>query len=111
MTPDLGQGANSAMVDALVLIRLLVAAARGDRDPAEAGREYERIRKPFVRGLARASRNTAVLAGLRFFPLRLVRDALLSLCCPVELLRSRMLRTTAGYNPAEQPFLQPGQDP
>ena len=46
MAPNLGQGANSAMVDALVLVRLLYAALDSGGSHDEAGRRYEAVRRP-----------------------------------------------------------------
>jgi salicylate hydroxylase len=48
MTPHLGQGANSSMVDALVLIRLLASCGTDDSMPDLAGARYEKVRQPFV---------------------------------------------------------------
>ena len=56
MTPNLGQGANSAMVDALVLVRLLHATLDAGGSLDDVGRRYQTIRRPFVRRLQAASR-------------------------------------------------------
>src|SRR4029077_5924988 len=56
MAPNLGQGANSAMVDALVLVRLLHETLGGGGSPRAVGRRYEAVRRPFVRRVQSASR-------------------------------------------------------
>lgn len=48
MRPQLDQGANAAMVDALVLLQLLAPALRCGESLASVGRRYERLRRPFV---------------------------------------------------------------
>jgi 2-polyprenyl-6-methoxyphenol hydroxylase-like FAD-dependent oxidoreductase len=55
MTPDYGQGANCAMVDALLLITLLARAFHDRSDLEEAGRKYESVRRPFVNRIQNAS--------------------------------------------------------
>jgi 2-polyprenyl-6-methoxyphenol hydroxylase-like FAD-dependent oxidoreductase len=48
MTPDYGQGANAAMVDAVVLLTLLARSLQNGSSLAEVGREYESVRRQFV---------------------------------------------------------------
>jgi 2-polyprenyl-6-methoxyphenol hydroxylase-like FAD-dependent oxidoreductase len=48
MAPDLGQGANAAMVDALVLLRLLAPALHDGGDVAVVGPAYQSVRRRFV---------------------------------------------------------------
>lgn len=56
MTPNLGQGANSAMVDALVLTRLLARALRTGGSLEEIGSRYESTRRPLVDRIQRTGR-------------------------------------------------------
>ena len=56
MTPNLGQGANSAMVDALVLVRLLRETLDAGGTAEDAGRRYETLRRPFVRRIQSSAR-------------------------------------------------------
>ena len=104
MTPNLGQGANSAMVDALVLVNLLTEAA-DNRAWREAGRRYEQLRQPFVTKIQNAALLGGRVASWRNPMARAVRDTLLLLTIRVPAARRASLRLTSGYNPAEQPFL------
>jgi 2-polyprenyl-6-methoxyphenol hydroxylase-like FAD-dependent oxidoreductase len=106
MTPNYGQGANCAMVDALVLITLLARAFRDGSDLKEAGRAYESIRRPFVNRIQSASARVGVLAKWRSPAARLFRDNLLLVISRIEALRRRELRLIAGYNPKEESFLR-----
>lgn len=56
MLPALDQGANAAMVDALVLTRLLVEATANERDLDRIGRVYQAIREPLITKTQRAAR-------------------------------------------------------
>lgn len=60
MRPQLDQGANAAMVDALVLIQLLAAALGDGTSLATVGRCYERLRRPFVTRTQRAAQQLDV---------------------------------------------------
>ena len=105
MTPNLGQGANSAMVDALVLVRLFaeVLAAGGTLEQV-AGR-YERLRRRFVTGIQRAARQGGAMAAWTSAPARLVRNGLIRTAMAIPPTRRRALRMTAGYHPPEQRYL------
>ena len=106
MTPDYGQGANCAMVDALVLITLLARAFHDRSDLEEAGREYESVRRPFVNRIQTASARVGTIAQWRSPAARLLRDTLLLLTSRIGTLRRRELRLIAGYNPKEESFLR-----
>jgi 2-polyprenyl-6-methoxyphenol hydroxylase-like FAD-dependent oxidoreductase len=106
MTPNYGQGANCAMVDALVLSTLLARAFRDRLDLEETGRVYESVRRPFVNRIQNASARFGVLARWRSPAARLVRDNLFLLISRIESLRRRELRLVAGYNPKEESFLR-----
>jgi 2-polyprenyl-6-methoxyphenol hydroxylase-like FAD-dependent oxidoreductase len=57
MLPALDQGANAAMVDALVLTHLLVDATPNKRDLDRIGRTYQAIREPLIAKTQRAARD------------------------------------------------------
>lgn len=106
MTPDYGQGANCAMVDALVLITLLARAFSDRSDLEEAARVYESVRRPFVNRIQNASARLGVIAQLSSPLARLIRDTLLLLISRIGALRRGELRLAAGYNPKEDGFLR-----
>lgn len=60
MRPQLDQGANAAMVDALVLLQMLAAALCDGTSLATVGRRYERLRRPFVTRTLRAAQQLDV---------------------------------------------------
>jgi 2-polyprenyl-6-methoxyphenol hydroxylase-like FAD-dependent oxidoreductase len=102
MTPNLGQGANSAMVDALVLVRLLA------REPVErVGPAYEAVRKRFVTRIQDASRQIGEIAAWGAFFSRFVRDGLLGFANRVDALSRPGMLLGAGYNGAEDEFFDP----
>ena len=102
MTPNLGQGANSAMVDALVLVNML---AQSD-DVAGVGRAYEEIRRPFVTRIQATALMGGRMAGWRSAPARALRDAAFSLASRIPPVRRSSLRLVAGINPKEQAWLR-----
>jgi 2-polyprenyl-6-methoxyphenol hydroxylase-like FAD-dependent oxidoreductase len=104
MTPNLGQGANSAMVDALVLINLL---ARHGGDVTLAGAKYEQIRRPFVTRIQRIALAGGRMASWTSPLARHLRDAFFRVGSRVGPLRRSSMRLTAGFNPREQPWLRP----
>lgn len=73
MAPNLGQGANSALVDAAVLLDAL----RGAGDLAGALAAYEERRRPAVRRVADAAARLGRLAELTHPVARAVRDRVL----------------------------------
>ena len=73
MAPNLGQGANSALVDAAVLLDAL----QGAPDLAEALRRYDARRRPAVRRVQDVAAQAGALAELSAGPLRWARDRLL----------------------------------
>ena len=102
MTPNLGQGANSAMVDALVLINLL---AQHGGDLAAVGAIYERIRKPFVTRIQRTALFGGRMASWTSPVARSLRDTVMRVGSRIVPLRHASMRLTAGYNPREQLWL------
>ncbi len=109
MTPYLGQGANSALVDALVLCRLLAQELHGRGDLAAVGRRYEAIRGRFARSLQVGSRRQGDLATLRRAPARWLRDRLLPMLGSAGWLERRAALVTAGFNRAEREWLSLGE--
>jgi 2-polyprenyl-6-methoxyphenol hydroxylase-like FAD-dependent oxidoreductase len=107
MLPNLGQGANSAMVDAMVLVRLIAAADGGAGAIADVGARYEAIRRPFVRRIQTASRVAGRMATWRSPAARFVRRGLLAVGALSERVGQSGLRLGAGVNPAEEPYLRP----
>ncbi|HSL68660.1 MAG TPA: NAD(P)/FAD-dependent oxidoreductase [Longimicrobiales bacterium] len=105
MTPNLGQGANSAMVDGLILINLLVESAT--KGSEQAARRYEQLRKPFVKRLQNAAWLGGQAAHWRSGYARALRDGALRLIDRVGPVRRESMRLAAGYNPAEDPYLHP----
>jgi 2-polyprenyl-6-methoxyphenol hydroxylase-like FAD-dependent oxidoreductase len=105
MTPYLGQGANSALVDALVLSRLLARELHGRGDLEAVGRRYEGIRRRFTRQVQTSSRRQGDLATLHWAPARWLRDRLLPMLADAGWLQRRSALVTAGFNPAEQELL------
>jgi salicylate hydroxylase len=108
MTPYLGQGANSALVDALVLSRLLAQELHGRGDLAAVGRRYQAIRRRFTRLVQASSRRQGDLATLHGAPARWLRDRLLPMLAGADWLQRRSALLTAGFNPAEQELLSLG---
>ncbi len=107
MLPESGQGANCAMTDALVLMRLLARCARGDLSLEEAGKRYDAIRRPFVTRIQQQARRAATISQWRSAPARWIRDGAFWLAAHVKALTQRGLLLAAGYNPEEEPYLQP----
>jgi 2-polyprenyl-6-methoxyphenol hydroxylase-like FAD-dependent oxidoreductase len=105
MTPNLGQGANSAMVDALVLVRLLAEVLAAGGTLEEVASRYERLRRRFVTRIQRAARQGGAMAAWTSAPARRLRRALFRTAMAIPSARRRALRMTAGYHPAEQRYL------
>jgi 2-polyprenyl-6-methoxyphenol hydroxylase-like FAD-dependent oxidoreductase len=103
MTPNLGQGANSAMVDALVLINLL---AHHCGDVTAAGAEYQRIRKAFVTRIQHSALLGGRMASWTSAVARDLRDTFIRVGSRIGPLRRSSMRLTAGFNPREQPWLR-----
>jgi 2-polyprenyl-6-methoxyphenol hydroxylase-like FAD-dependent oxidoreductase len=106
MPPDLGQGANAAMVDAVVLLSLLARVLRGDSDLETAGTTYETVRRSHITKTQVAARGLSLAAHLR---LRLPRDLGRDLIAWNARMRTPLFREATtifiGLNPAEEGFL------
>jgi 2-polyprenyl-6-methoxyphenol hydroxylase-like FAD-dependent oxidoreductase len=104
MTPFLGQGANSAMVDALVLMQLLAPALHLRGNLEQVGRSYQALRRPFVTRIQTTARRVGQIGSRSSAPARLFRDRLLGLSQRVGGLNRRAMLLGAGYNPKEERY-------
>lgn len=103
MTPNLGQGANSAMVDALVLMRLLAPALKAGSSLKEVGHFYDVLRRPFVTRIQTASRRFGQMAS--WTALHSLRDRLLAASASFAPVARSGALLAVGYHPPEAPFL------
>ena len=92
MSPQLGQGANLALVDAWVLARALAGTA----GVAAALQRYERLRRPHLRYYQLASRWLTPVFQSHFVPVAWPRDLLMAPFCRAPFFRDLMLTTLAG---------------
>jgi 2-polyprenyl-6-methoxyphenol hydroxylase-like FAD-dependent oxidoreductase len=109
MAPNLGQGANCAMVDSLVLVQMLARAFETGQPLAEVGRAYDGLRRPFVTQIQSAARQMEGISRLSSAPARLVRSALVRLSNQWSWVKRRALTLAVGHNPAEEEFFAAGQ--
>ena len=107
MTPNLGQGANSSMVDALVLMRILGKATKDGTPLDRAAAEYEAVRRKFATSIQTASHLMGAVASWRSPIARGLRNALLTASQASSALRRRSELLGIGYNPAEDQYLEP----
>ncbi|HSP03671.1 MAG TPA: NAD(P)/FAD-dependent oxidoreductase [Acidimicrobiales bacterium] len=96
MAPNLGQGANSALVDAAVLARALTEAPT----KLDALGRYDRQRRRPVRRVQRTSDLLAEVSHLRHTGLRRARDRVFRIAGHPTLVR-RQIRTTQQVDPAQ----------
>lgn len=96
MEPTLGQGANSAFVDAAVLAGLLSP----DADVDDALIKYDRRRRPAVRTVQRAADRAARLAALHSSVAARVRNRFVSLASAPKVVGKRY-RVLQQEDPAE----------
>ncbi len=92
MAPWAGQGANSAMVDAVTFVGLL----RNRVSVPEAAREYERLRRSEVTKFQRFSRAGAMTRRWTSTPLRTTRGLSLRLLDRSVWARKRLMRMLSG---------------
>ncbi len=114
MPPNLGQGANAALVDALVLARSLAsenAHANGNLPDWEAaGRTYQSLRGPFMDKTQQVALELGFLAHQTAPLVRLMRDEALIQSTRIAPIRERAVEIAIGHNPPEDPFLAPLPD-
>ena len=104
MPPNLGQGANAALVDALVLARLLAETAP---DWSAAGSKYQAVRRPFVRKTQQAAGGLGFWAKKTNRTTQMLRDALVRGSGTVSPMRRHITHVTVGYNPPENGYFAP----
>jgi len=105
MTPNYGQGANAAMVDAIVLTTLLARSREDGMSLVDVGRAYEDIRRHFVSRTQTAAWRLGVAAQWTSPVARRLRDSAVRLLSQLLPLRQRDLLLVAGYNPREKRYL------
>ncbi|MDQ6785615.1 MAG: FAD-dependent monooxygenase [Acidobacteriota bacterium] len=105
MTPNVGQGANSAMVDALILMKMLAQARKNGKTLTDVGREYTNLRRPFVKKIQDTARQSGELAAKTSASAHLARNLIFAASRNLGFLRRRNLLITAGYNPPENEYL------
>ena len=93
MSPQLGQGANLALIDAQVL-GLCLRAERDD--PVEALAAYTKTRRPHLRYYQRASRWLTPVYQSDAALIPMLRDSFMHLTCKLPLVRGQMLDTLVG---------------
>ena len=96
MAPNLGQGANSALVDAAVLALELRRDGRLEEDLAR----YERRRRPAVRQIQDLAGRLTRLGDVRTAPLRRLRDDAMRMLGPI-IAGESSVRRTQQEDPAE----------
>jgi 2-polyprenyl-6-methoxyphenol hydroxylase-like FAD-dependent oxidoreductase len=104
MTPNLGQGGNSAMTDAWVLSCMLSEAVRAGQTFDSLGRRFEAVRKPFVTRVQRTARMIERMGYWNTGWKRGLREALFGISRRIPSLNRNSLRLAAGYNPREQVY-------
>ena len=109
MPPNLGQGANSALTDALVLAHLLAREAerstKASPDWESVGRAYQNLRGSFVRKTQRAARGLGFWAEKPGPVTRFLRDEIVLNSAHIPALRNAITQVTVGHNPPEDAFL------
>jgi 2-polyprenyl-6-methoxyphenol hydroxylase-like FAD-dependent oxidoreductase len=104
MTPNYGQGANAAMVDAVVLTTLLARSRDDGMSLVDVGKAYEHIRRHFVAQTQAAAWRLGVAAQWTSPVAMRLRDSAVRLLSQLQPLRRRDLLLVAGYNPREKSY-------
>ncbi|MDQ4024424.1 MAG: FAD-dependent monooxygenase [Actinomycetota bacterium] len=107
MAPRLGQGANCAMVDAVVLVRLLGRAGAAAPDLEAVGNRYQKLRRRSVSIIQMSSRFGDASARWSSLPGAAVRNALQRAQDLVGPIKRMDMRIAVGYNRAEDELLAP----
>ena len=105
MTPNYGQGANAALVDAVVLTAFLARSRDDGWSFIDVGRTYEHVRRRFVTRTQTAAWQLGVAAQWRSPIAMRLRDSAMRLLSRLQPLRRRDLLLVAGYNPSEAAYL------
>lgn len=106
MTPNLGQGANSALVDAYLLVRLLAEAKRDGIPLKAVAEQYDAVRRPFVMRIQKTARQIGRMGNVTSPFLLLLRRVLFTLSGAFPALQRSQLLLGAGYNRREELFFQ-----
>jgi 2-polyprenyl-6-methoxyphenol hydroxylase-like FAD-dependent oxidoreductase len=106
MAPNLGQGANSAMVDALLLVHLLADAERAGSGVDGVGPRYQKLRRRFVTRVQSTSRWAGVFPQWRSPALRFAVDAMLRVQDRLPWFKRRATLLGVGHNPSEEQYLE-----
>ena len=104
MTPNFGQGANSAMVDALVLMKLLAETIQQGGDLNSTGQAYDSIRHPFVAQIQQAAHQMGMIASWKSPPAQFLKKFLIPKLSKIDYFSKRAGQLLAGYNPAEEVY-------
>ncbi|MGH7271175.1 MAG: FAD-dependent oxidoreductase, partial [Polyangiaceae bacterium] len=99
MTPHIGQGANAAMMDALVCMRIVAEELRTGGSFERAGKRYEAVRRRFVGRVQTSARQMGAMARWSSPTGRWGRDKLVALGARFPGLQRGSLLLAAGYNP------------
>jgi 2-polyprenyl-6-methoxyphenol hydroxylase-like FAD-dependent oxidoreductase len=106
MTPNYGQGANAAMVDAVVVTALLARSAENRDSLTDVGAQYESIRRRFVDRTQAGAWRLGLVAQWKSPAMQFLRDSAFSVLSRFHFLSRRDLLLAAGYNPVEDAFLE-----
>lgn len=104
MTPNIGQGANSSMVDAFILMQMLADAFQKDEPLESVGQKYDALRRPFVTKLQTTARQAGRLAASTSPFAHIFRNLMFAATSRLPALRRTSLRHLTGYNPREEEF-------
>lgn len=107
MRPNYGQGANSAMVDGLVLMKLIAEVIGSGGRHEDAGKRYDSIRRPFVSRIQQGARMAGIMSGWTSAPARKFRDLTFRIHKVIKPLSKQNLLLASGFNPKEERFFQP----
>lgn len=106
MTPNLGQGANSAMVDALILMRLLADHLGEKGDLTRIAERHNVIRYRCVSRIQSTARRVGQLAKVKWRITRRLRDMAIRSSVIPAVNRS-FSKIMTGRNLAEEEYLSP----
>jgi 2-polyprenyl-6-methoxyphenol hydroxylase-like FAD-dependent oxidoreductase len=106
MTPDLGQGANSAMTDVFILIQMLNEAYTKGIAWDQVGQHYQALRKPFVQKIQKQSRLSSEFSDWTSPLMRMIRPALFFLLNTVPSLKRHLMYLSSGYQAKENVYFK-----
>lgn len=106
--PFLGQGMNSALVDACVLVQLIARAQEVRASWDEIGATWENVRRPMVSRLRAAAQRMESLANVSSPAGRRVRDAVIGAGARVGLVGGQLQTLCSGYHAIEEAYFSLG---